>query len=357
MTSAIASAARSTLANRRAVGGVALLAAATALVAAAGVWGSFPSLLRGWLVGFAIWSAIPIGSMAWLMIHRLTGGRWGVAAAPVLRLAAAIMPLSILAFLPPVVGFQQIYPWAADPAQIPHDVARWYLNGALFALRSCIALAGWTLLGLVFAAGLGSRLLAGLGLAFFGLTVSLAAVDWYLSLEPHYVASAFAATIAIQQLLAALALTAVLAPPQIEGNVAGDIGGLLIATLLGVVYLGYMTFVVAWYGDLPDKAEWFLKRSTPVWDNVLIMALLLGALLPFAMLLLRSIRTSRLGLRIAGSLILIGSALHFCWLLVPAFEHAVAVAASATASLMVMAVATVLSGVAVRPLIGVHHAE
>ncbi len=220
-----------------------------------------------------------------------------------------------------------------------------------------MALAGWTLLGLVFAAGSASRLLAALGLAFFGLTMSLVAVDWYLSLEPHYVASAFAATVAIQQLLAALALTATLAPPQVEGKVAGDIGGLLIASLLGVVYLGYMTFVVAWYGDLPHKAEWFLKRSTPAWETVLIAALLLGALLPFAMLLLRSIRTSRLGLRIAGSLILIGTALHFCWVLVPAFEHSVAVATSAMASLTVMAVATVLSGVAVRSLLGVHHAE
>ncbi len=36
---------------------------------------------------------------------------------------------------------------------------------------------------------------------------------------------------------------------------------LLIATLLGVVYLEFMTFVVAWYGDLPDKAAWFLKRA------------------------------------------------------------------------------------------------
>ena len=42
---------------------------------------------------------------------------------------------------------------------------------------------------------------------------------------------------------------------------AGDLGGLLIATLLGVVYLEFMTFVVAWYGDLPDKAAWFLKRA------------------------------------------------------------------------------------------------
>ena len=129
----------------------------------------------------------------------------------------------------------------------------------------------------MFAAGLGSRLLAGLGLAFFGLTISLVAVDWYLSLDPHYVATAFAAMIAIQQLLAALAVTALIGPPAIEGKVAGDIGGLMIATLLGVVYLEFMTFVVAWYGDLPDKAAWFLKRvASSGWLSVLIAALARG---------------------------------------------------------------------------------
>src|SRR5207302_6331478 len=140
----------------------------------------------------------------------------------------------------------------------PADVAHWYLNEPSFLARSLIALGGWSFLGVMFAGGCRSRLLAGLGLAFFGLSISLVAVDWYLSLEPHYAATAFAAMIAVQQLLAALAVVALIGPPAIDGKVAGDLGGLLIATLLGVVYLELMTFVVAWYGNLPDKAAWFL---------------------------------------------------------------------------------------------------
>ena len=151
-----------------------------------------------------------------------------------------------------------------------------------FLIRASIALAGWSLLAVIFAAGLGSRLLAGLGLAFFGLTISLIAVDWYLSLEPRYVATAFAAMIAIQQLLAALAFAALIGGPAISGKVAGDLGGLLIATLLGVAYLELMTFVVAWYGDLPDKSAWFLKRAGSGWIAVLVIAILFGAVLPFA---------------------------------------------------------------------------
>src|SRR6202000_1810621 len=218
-----------------------------------------------WLVAFAIAGSIPVGSMIWLLIHRLTGGEWGIAAAPVLGPAAGVTPFLIVGFLPILLGLRLIYPWAADPHAVPVDVAGWYLNGGSFSLRGLIALAGWSVLAVAFAAGLGSRLLAGLGLAFFGLSISLVAVDWYLSLEPHYVATAFAATITIQQLLGALAVAALISPSAVDGETAGDIGGLLIATLLGVVYLEFMTFVVAWYGDLPDKAEWFLKRAGTGW--------------------------------------------------------------------------------------------
>ena len=138
----------------------------------------------------------------------------------------------------------------------------WYLNGPSFLIRSLIALGrlvvAWQSCS---PPAWAAACWPALGLAFFGLTISLVAVDWYLSLEPHYVATAFAAMIAIQQLLAALAVTAVIGTPAIDGKVAGDLGALLIATLLGVVYLEFMTFVVAWYGDLPEKAAWFLKRS------------------------------------------------------------------------------------------------
>jgi hypothetical protein len=53
---------------------------------------------------------------------------------------------------------------------------------------------------------------------------------------------------------------------------------------------------------------------------VLVIAVVLGALIPFGILLVRAARCSRFGVRVAGGLVLIGSALHFAWLLVPSFD-------------------------------------
>jgi len=357
MTAAANTLVRRAFADRPLVAGIAVLLAATGLLAVLGCLTPFEPLLRGWLVAFAIAGSIPVGGMIWLLIHRLTGGEWGVVAAPVLRPAAAMTPFLIAGFVPILIGLHLIYPWAAHPTAIPADVAGWYLNGVSFSLRGLVALAGWSVLAVAFAAGLGSRLLAGLGLAFFGLSISLVAVDWYLSLEPHYVATAFAAMIAIQQLLMALAVTALIGPPTIQGKVAGDIGALLIGTLLGVVYLGFMTFVVGWYGDLPDKAAWFLRRSSPGWISVLITALLVGAVLPFAMLLMQRIRQSRQGLRIAAAAILFGTILHFVWLLAPAFDDPLPVIAAACAGIVVLLLVSYLTGPTLARLLEAQDAE
>ena len=132
--------------------GIALLLVTAGLLAVLGWFLPIQPLLRGWLLAFAIFSSIPIGSMLWLLIHRLTGGEWGLAAAPVLRPAAAMTPLLVLAFVPVLAGLHQIYPWAADPAAISADVAHWYLNEPSFLIRSLIALAGWSFLAVMFAA-------------------------------------------------------------------------------------------------------------------------------------------------------------------------------------------------------------
>jgi hypothetical protein len=278
------------------------------------------SLARGWLVAFAMWSSIPIGSVLLLAIHRLTGGTWGFAMAPVLRPAAALMPLVAIAFLPIVLALPAVYPWAADPASTNADVVRLYLNTPFFVARAAVALIGWSFLGVVLATGRGGQLVAALGLAFHGLIISLVAVDWYLSVDAGYTSTAFAAMISIQQILAALAFVAVIGAPALDGKTAGDLGGLMIASLLGVVYIEFMTFLIAWYGDLPDKASWYVDRSTTGWVVVLVIAVVLGALIPFGILLVRAARCSRFGVRVAGGMVLIGSALHFAWLLVPSFD-------------------------------------
>src|SRR5581483_6737114 len=66
---------------------VAAAAAAAGLVALAVVQPK--SAAAGWLVGFLFWSQLPIGSLVLLLIHALTGGRWGESLRPALAPTAA----------------------------------------------------------------------------------------------------------------------------------------------------------------------------------------------------------------------------------------------------------------------------
>lgn len=285
-------------------------------------------LARGWLVAWLVWSAVPVGSLVLMLIHRVTGGRWGEALAPALRPAAALMPLAALAFLGVALALPALYPWATDPGTVKPGVAELYLDPALFDLRAAVALIGWSVLTLLCLIGRCSPLTAALGLSFYGLTISLVAVDWILSVEPHFTTSAFAANVALHQMLAALAWAAIASPRGLDAKRASDLAGLILATLLGVLYLSLMSYLVAWYGDLPEKSVWYLKRGTGPWIAVLLASLAAGGLLPFAALLFARIRRSAAALRVVGLLVLVGVALHLAWYVLPAYGAGAGAAAA-----------------------------
>jgi hypothetical protein len=168
---------------------------------------------------------------------------------------------------------------------------------------------------------------AGLGLVFYGFFISLVAVDWILSIDSRFSSSAFAAATAIQQILSALSFAAVVGQGARNGSAAADLGGLIIATLLGTVYLDLMSFIVIWYGNLPDKAAWYLTRERDGWEWLIVAAAFLGALVPFLILLKSSFRQSPPALRVAGTLTLAGVFLHVIWLIGPAFGRGAVIAA------------------------------
>lgn len=313
--------------------------AAIGLAAVCGLSFIWPTFAQGWLVAFIVASSVPVGCLVLLLIHRLTGGEWGDAISPALRRAAEPMPLVALSFAPVMFGAGAIYPWAEPGSAAAPGVEAHYLNMPFFVARAVLALGGWSILASLVVRGRCTRLAAGLGLSFYGLTISLVAVDWVLSVDPRFVSTAFPALFAIQQMLAALAFAALAAPEVTVSRGAGDLGAFLIAALLGTVYLGYTSYVVSWYGDLPGKAEWYLGRSAGAWGWTIGTAFLGGALLPFVLLLSHGLRRDRKTLRAVGALILAGVTLHCVWLVAPAFDPvSLVVAAAALGGLAVLSV-------------------
>jgi hypothetical protein len=289
---------------------------------------------QGWLIGFVIWSSVAVGSLVLLLVHRLTGGRWGDRLAVTLVPCAATLPLAALAFLPLAFGLSAPYRWAAGTASVRPDLVHLYLNEPAFLLRTFVALIGWSILAVLIVQRRCNPLTAAIGLAFHGFIISFVAVDWILSIDVGFGSSAFAAGFAIQQILSALAFTAVVAPEP-DSDTAADLGSLLMAALLGTVYIDLMSFIVSWYGDLPEKAAWYLRRGQDGWNWVIVSAVLVGAVVPVAMLLSSKLRANRRALRLIGGLILIGVVLHILWLMAPGFEPGAIVAA--LAALMVLA--------------------
>jgi hypothetical protein len=305
-----------------------LIAAAGALAALAiGLAASPKSVVQGWLIAFVFAGGIPIGSLVLLLIHRLTGGRWGIALAPVLMPAVSMVPLVALVFLPLAFGLAAPYRWAADTSTLRPTVAHVYLNQPAFLLRSAVALIGWSVLAVAVVRERCTMLMAGLGLVFHVIVISLVAVDWILSIDSRFSSSAFAATIAIQQLLSALALAAIAGPEMRQSGATADLASLMMATLLGTVYLALISFIVIWYGNLPDKTAWYLVRGSDGWQWLIAAAVVIGALLPLGLLLKQSVRQSRSALRMIGCLILLGIFLHVAWLIAPAFGRGIIIVA------------------------------
>jgi hypothetical protein len=336
--------------------GLLIVGSAAAAILAIGLAAVPKSIVQGWLTAFVFVSGIPIGSLVLLLIHRLTGGRWGEALAPVLTPAITMVPLVAVVFLPLAFGLSAPYRWAADKSVLRPVVAHIYLNQPAFVLRAAIALIGWSVLAVFVVRRRCTMLMAGLGLTFHGVVTSLVSVDWILSVDSSFSSSAFAATLAIQQILSALCFAAIAGPPGMQDEVTADLGGLIMASLLGTVYLGLMSFIVIWYGNLPDKAVWYLTRGQDGWQWVIVSALAIGALLPLGLLLKQSFRQSPASLRLIGSLILIGVFLHVLWLIAPAFpSDALAAAILATVALIGLGVG-IFDLLAIR-LRGGPHAE
>lgn len=324
-------------ARRRAALLIAAIVATTALVVTTVIAPRIAA--AGWLIGFNYVSAIPLGSLALLLIHRLTGGRWGESLQPMLAPAAACIPLLALAFVPILIALPVLFPWAADASAVKPDVAQLYLNSPLFIARAAIAFIGWSVLAIAlpWRSGRAGVLTAALGLLFYSVTISLVSIDWVLSAEPAFISTSFGAGFAVMQLLAALAFAALIAPALSVGA-RRDLGGLMLAVALGLTYIDFMALLVIWYGDLPDKVDWFVKRIDAPWRWVAAGAFIFGSVAPILLLFLARVRASLTALRVVAASFLCGLALYDAYLLAPVYGPW----ALATAALAVIAMGCTL---------------
>ena len=325
---------------------IAILALAAGGIVAWVGWSSAPKqFFYSYLVAWLYWAGLSLGSLALLLLHNLTGGKWGDSIRPILRAAAGVLPLMAILFLPIALEPERIYEWA-DPYHVQQDPVlqhkQPYLNVGFFQVRAGIYFALWLLLLMLLAwqariapapetpADRRFRRLSGQGLALHGIAVTFASVDWMMSLEPHWFSMIYGVIVFGSQGLLALAFAICIATaavrrvPQLleEGvNSLHDLGKLLLGFVMFWAYVEFSQFLIIWYGNLPEEVVWYLKRFESPWHAVALALVCLHFILPFVLLLSRHWKRDPAKLGAVALMVVVMGWVSILWMLEPAVEH------------------------------------
>jgi hypothetical protein len=306
---------------------------------------AWDQLIKSYLFSWIYWVSIPLGCMAILMMHHLTGGGWGY---PIRRLLEAgsrtLLPIGVL-FIPLFFGLSHLYPWAR-PDEVRADsiltYKRPYMNPSFFDARTIIYFAIWLLLvyflikwsveqdrsGNLRLAGKLEALSAP-GLILWGIGVTGSCVDWVMSIESHWFSTIYGFIFMIIAALTAMAFVIfvlrILSEDKPLKDSAtsqqyNDLGNLLLAFVILWAYLQFSQFLIIWQGNLKDEIPWYKTRVFGGWALLAVTLLVLHFCVPFGMLLQRPMKRVLRPLSKVAALLILMSAVDVYWMVMPGFE-------------------------------------
>jgi len=302
------------------VGGVGLVGVAVGAIVAPT---TFP---HAWLAALTVWLGWPIGCMGLLLIHALTGGHWGYAIRPQMVAGMSTAPLLLPVVIPLLIVLPTLYPWTRSDVAAHLD-NRFYLNLPFFLGRGAVYLIAWLgLSALILRAlrhdGPDERLarIAPAGLIALAITVTYAAIDMTMSLDPHFASSVYGLITITEMGLLALSVSmfaAALGPPP-DDSTLRSLSKLLMGLLILWAYMDFMQLLIVWQSDLPNEAPWYIIRSTGGWGIAAVLVAGCHFVLPFFALLSPRLQRSQRGIASVTALLILGEIIRGWWLVVPA---------------------------------------
>jgi hypothetical protein len=297
----------------------------------------YASYLVAWL--FAV--SIALGGLFFVLLHHAVRAGWSTVVRRLAEHLAATMPLLAVLFVPVAVGLAELYPWARpEAAGDPLLAAKaGWLSPGFFLVRAAVVLGAWSLLAWWFRRrslaqdGSGDpaisrrlKALAPPALIVFGLTLTVGAFDWIMSLDPHWYSTIFGvyffagSVVAVFATLILLAAAARPAGEVITAEHRHDLGKLLFAFVVFWAYIAFSQFMLIWYGNLPEETVWYAHRTAPGWEGATVALAAGHFVLPFFFLLSRAVKR-RPATLVAGAVWML--AMHYLdlyWLVMPSLE-------------------------------------
>jgi hypothetical protein len=303
------------------LGGIALL------LSLFGVLRSPGAFYQSYLMSFLLVLGLALGSLGLLMLQHLTAGHWGIIIRRPLESATRTLPLIAVFFIPiALFGMQYRYAgngdqkgWLNAPASgegALSDFQKTYLttHGPLgFYGRAVIYFAFW--LALMFIFNIWSRqqdqnredralrrrliMLAGPGIIVYVFAMSFAAIDWVMSVSPHWASTIYGFIFVGGQLISSMsfmiAVVVLLARAEpfagvLQPRHLHDLGKLLLAFVMLWAYFDFSQLLIIWSGNQPEEISFYRTRLYGEWGVIAVVVLVFHFFVPFFLLLSQDLK-------------------------------------------------------------------
>ena len=164
----------------------------------------------------------------------------------------------------------------------------------------------------------------------YALTITFAAFDLMMALEPHwfstifglyYFAGNFVATLSVLALL----VMSVMNTGELKGFInkehMHDLGKLMFAFTIFWTYIHFSQYFLIWYSNLPEETFYYIDRTKDGWEIMGWSSLVLHFIVPFALLLRQDVKRNQLVMKAAACILLFAHFIDLSWIIIPGYRH------------------------------------
>ncbi len=289
--------------------------------------------------------SVGLGSLFLVSLEYISGAVWSTPFRRIPEFLAAILLLIPVVAFPVFINMHELFHWTHQSAVASDPILKGkeaYLNIEFFSVRGILFFVLWILFYLLITRTslkqdnfpdqkLTKKNIrqSAFFIPLFAITITFAAIDWIMSLEPHWFSTIFGIYFFSGTVLAALAATTFIVVYLNEKGyfVRGiksehyySFGALLFAFTNFWAYIAFSQFLLIWYANLPEETFWYLARWKGGWITISIILIFVRFVVPYIALLSQPSKMNPTRLKFISIWILLAHFIDIFWLVMPAYS-------------------------------------
>lgn len=299
-----------------------------------------------YLIAFTFMISIGVGALFLIALEYIVGADWSVPIRRVVEFFAAIIPLLAVLVIPLLLNIGELFHWSHPEAIAEDKILQGkapYLNVTFFIIRVFVLIGLWSLFYFFFVRNSKKQdttkdqklttiniRLSAVFIPVFALTITIAAIDWLMSVEPHWFSTIFGVYFFAGSVVAALAavtLATVLLKehgylhPALTNDHLYSLGALIFAFVNFWGYIAFSQFMLIWYADLPEETFWFMQKWQGSWAVFSIGLIIIHFLVPYITLVSQPSKMDPKKLMFISVWLLFAHFYDLFWLVMPEMDQ------------------------------------